>query len=159
MMRLKRRRPVVPAITLLVLLGAGGAFAHSVQYAVQQKGYAVRTFYTEKDPAAYSRYELYGPGDKEPHQIGQTDRNGYVGFVPDRPGIWTLRIWGESGHGFHGVSTEIRVGDDLNLEGFSKPLLATHTKFITGIGIILGIFGVYALWASRRGGTGEGSKS
>jgi nickel transport protein len=126
------------------------AEAHSINYLVQQKGMAVRAYYSENDPAAYSQYELYGPGDNEPHQIGRTDKNGYVAFVPDRQGIWKLQIWGESNHGYHGVTTEINVDKDLGLESFSKPLVATYTKFVTGISLIIGIFGLYALWLSRN---------
>jgi nickel transport protein len=137
---------------LLALTGAGEARAHSINYQVEHKGMAIRAFYSGTDPAAYSQYELYGPGDKEPYQTGRTDRNGYVGFVPDRPGAWRLQIWGESSHGFHGVTTEIRVDKALGLESFSKPLVATYTKFVTGISLVFGIFGVYALWLSRKQG-------
>jgi len=126
------------------------AEAHSINYLVQQKGMAVRAYYSENDPAAYSQYELYGPGDKEPHQIGRTDKNGYIAFVPDRMGTWKLQIWGESSHGYHGVTTEINVDKDLGLESFSKPLVATYTKFVTGISLIIGLFGLYALWLSRK---------
>jgi len=124
--------------------------AHSINYLVEQKGMAVRAYYAENDPAAYSEYELYGPGDKEPHQTGRTDKNGYVAFVPDRPGIWKLQIWGESQHGYHGVTTEITVDKDLRLVSFSKPLVAAYTKIITGVSLIFGLFGLYALWLSHR---------
>ena len=138
-------------ITLALLLtGVPLAMAHSINYQVEQKGMAVRAYYSEKDTAAYSQYELFGPGDKQPHQTGRTDKNGYIGFVPDRPGIWKLQVWGESTHGFHGVTTEIKVDKALGLEGFSKPLVATYTKFITGISLVFGLFGVYSLWLSRK---------
>jgi hypothetical protein len=42
------------------------------------------------------------------------------------------------------------VDKELNLESFSKPLVAAHTKLITGLSLIFGIFGVYALWRSRK---------
>ncbi len=135
---------------LLVADAAVQAEAHSINYLVEQKGMAIRAYYSENDPAAYSQYELYGPGDKEPHQTGRTDKNGYVAFLPDRPGIWKLQVWGESTHGYHGVTTEINVDKNLGLESFSKPLVATYTKFVTGISLIIGVFGLYALWLSRR---------
>ena len=136
---------------ILASLSAPAAQAHTIHYDVQQKAMAVHVYYSEKDPAAYSRYELYGPGDKEPHQTGRTDKNGFLGFVPDRPGTWKLQVWGESSHGFHGVTTEIKVDHALNLESFSKPLVATYTKLVTGISVAFGVFGVYALWVSRGG--------
>jgi len=147
------RRQNIQVFLIFVMIIVGivvQAEAHSINYLVQQKGMAVRAYYSENDPAAYSQYELYGPGDNEPHQIGRTDKNGYVAFVPDRQGIWKLQIWGESNHGYHGVTTEINVDKDLGLESFSKPLVATYTKFVTGISLIIGIFGLYALWLSRN---------
>jgi nickel transport protein len=134
----------------LVSVGGPPAHAHSIHYEVKQAGVSVRAYYSETDPAAYSQYELFGPGDKEPHQTGRTDRNGYVSFFPDRAGVWKLQVWGESSHGFHGFSTEITVDKVLGLAGFSKPLIATYTKAVTGIGIAFGLFGLYSLWASRR---------
>jgi nickel transport protein len=150
-------RIVRPLLFVPILLVSSGpaAYAHSIHYDVQQKGMAVRVYYSEKDPAAYSQYELYGPGDKEPHQTGRSDNNGYIGFVPDRPGTWKLRVWGESSHGFHGVTTEIKVDQALSLESFSKPLIATYTKLVTGISIAFGLFGLYALWASRGAASKE----
>jgi nickel transport protein len=140
---------------LLAVFSAPAAQAHSIHYDVQQKAIAVHIYYSEKDPAAYSRYELYGPGDKEPHQTGRTDKNGFLGFVPDRPGTWKLQVWGESSHGFHGLTTDIQVDQALNFESFSKPLVATYTKQVTGISVAFGVFGVYALWVSR----GRGSRA
>jgi nickel transport protein len=136
-------------LPFLAVLAGPAAQAHSIHYDVQQKAIAVHIYYSEKDPAAYSRYELYGPGDTEPHQTGRTDKNGFLGFVPDRPGTWRLQVWGESSHGFHGLTTEIQVDQALNLESFSKPLVATYTKLVTGISVAFGVFGVYALWVSR----------
>jgi nickel transport protein len=134
----------------MVLLSASALYAHTVNYDVQQKGIAVRIFYAAEDPASYSEYEVIGPGDELPHQTGRTDRNGFVAFVPDRQGIWKVKVLGESAHGFHGVTTEITVDKDLNLESFKKPLAATYTKLVTGISLIIGIFGLYALISSRK---------
>lgn len=123
---------------------------HSIHYAVVQNGISVRFFYSANDPASYSEYEVYGPGDNQPHQTGRTDRNGYVSFFPERPGIWKVKMMGESSHGFHGVTIDVNVNQSLGLESFSKPLVATHTKLITGVSIIFGLFGIYALWRSRK---------
>jgi nickel transport protein len=124
---------------------------HSISYQVEQKGIALRSFYSAKDPASYSQYEIWGPGDREdlPHQTGRTDKNGFLAFVPDRAGTWKVRVWGESSHGYHGFTTEVKVDKELNLVSFSKPLLAVHTKLITGLSLIFGIFGIYAFLRSR----------
>lgn len=127
-----------------------GAWGHSLHYDVQQKGVSVRIFYAENNPASYSEYELFGPGDKEPHQIGRTDKNGFLSFLPDRAGTWRIKAWGESSHGFHGVTIEVNVDQNFQVQSFSKPLLATHTKLMVGISLIFGLFGIYALWKSRK---------
>jgi nickel transport protein len=126
--------------------------AHTVNYAVEQKSVvAVRVFYTADDPANYAEFEVYGPeGGDLPYQAGRTDRNGFVAFVPDRQGIWKVKVLGESAHGYHGVTVEVKVDKDLNLESFKKPLAAQYTKFVTGISLIIGIFGIYALISSRK---------
>jgi nickel transport protein len=146
---------LVSLVLLAMLFVTSAAMAHSINYQVEQKGMAVRAYYSEKDTASYSQYELYGPGDKEPHQTGRTDKNGYLAFVPDRAGIWKLQVWGESTHGFHGVTTEIKVDKALGLEGFSKPMLAAYTKYVTGISLIIGIFGIFGFVASRKKTTPE----
>ena len=124
--------------------------AHTVNYEVQQKGVALRIFYAADDPASYSEYEILAPGEDLPHQTGRTDKNGFCAFVPDRRGVWAVKVLGESSHGFHGVTIEVKINEDLDLESFKKPLAATYTKLVTGIGLILGIFGLYAIVTTRR---------
>jgi nickel transport protein len=149
-MKSRRPRQVLSSCIFLCLLTASVALGHTVNYDVQQKGTAVRIFYTALDPASYSDYEVYGPGDTLPHQTGRTDKNGFATFVPDRPGSWKVKVLGESSHGFHGVTIDVTVTDTLDLKTFSKPLVATSTKLITGISLIVGLFGIYALIKSRK---------
>ncbi len=138
-------------VAILTMLSAVPSLpAHTVNYEVQQKGVAVRVFYGADDPASYSEYEVFAPGVDLPHQTGRTDKNGFVTFTPDHKGLWRIKVLGESAHGFHGATIEVNVDKDLNLESFKKPLAATYTKLTTGIGIILGLFGIYALVTSRK---------
>jgi nickel transport protein len=147
---MKRKPHLFSILFLSILLSASILDAHTVNYEVQQKGIAVRIFYAADDPASYSEYEIFGPGAKLPHQTGRTDKNGFVSFVPDRQGVWTVKVLGESSHGYHGVTMEVKVDKDLNLESFKKPLVATYTKLVTGISLIIGLFGIYALIRSRK---------
>lgn len=126
--------------------------AHTVNYDVQQKSVAaVKVFYTVDDPASYAEFEVYAPeGGDLPHQTGRTDRNGFASFIPDRQGAWKVKVLGESAHGYHGVTVEVKVDKDLNLESFKKPLAAQYSKFVTGISLIIGLFGIYALISTRK---------
>lgn len=135
---------------MLLLLIYSGAEAHSIHYQVENKGISARIFYSPDDPASYSEYEIFGPGDKIPHQKGRTDKNGFVSFLPDRAGKWLIKVWGESDHGYHGTQIEITVNESLLMESFKKPLVATYTKAIVGLGIIGWMFGLWAIWRMRH---------
>ncbi len=131
---------------MLLLLFYSGAEAHSIHYQVENKGISARIFYSADDPASYSGYKIFGPGDTIPHKKGRTDKNGFVSFLPDREGIWTIKARGESAHGLHAVQIEVKVNEGMFMESFKKPLVATHTKIIVGIGLMGWVFGAVALY-------------
>ncbi len=126
------------------------AEAHSVEYQVENRGISARFFFLPNDPASYSGYEIFGPGDTNPYQKGRTDKNGVASFLPDRPGKWIIKMIAESEHGGHASNVEIDVKEGLLMESFSKPLVAAHAKFFVGAGLLLGVFGIWALWTARR---------
>jgi nickel transport protein len=140
---------ILYAIMLLLLIYSG-AEAHSVHYQVENKGISARIFYSADAPASYSQFEIFGPGDKIPHQKGRTDKNGFVSFLPDRAGVWIIKVFGESDHGYHGALIEVRVNEGMFMESFKKPLAATHTKAIVGIGLMGWVFGAMALFRRNR---------
>ena len=137
-------------IMLLSLLIVSGAEAHSVEYQVENRGISARFFFLPNEPASYSPYDVFGPGDTIPHQKGRTDKNGVVSFLPDRPGTWRIKMIAESEHGGHAASVEIHVKEGLLMDSFSKPLVAGHTKLFIGAGVFLSVLGIWALWSSRR---------
>jgi len=146
---------------LLPLLAVSLAEAHSVEYQVENRGISARFFFLPNDPANYSPYEIFAPGEDIPYQKGRTDKNGVVSFLPDRPGKWRIKVTAESEHGGHAASVEIDVKEGLLMESFSKPLVASYVKFFVGAGLLLSVFGMWALWTARRrkpesisGGTG-----
>jgi nickel transport protein len=137
-------------LVLFPLLIASRAEAHSIEYQVENRGISARFFFLPNDPANYSLYEILGPGDKIPYQKGRTDKNGVVSFLPDRPGRWTIKVIAESEHGGHAANVEIEVKEGLLMDSFSKPLVASHTKLAVGIGLLLSVFGMWALWTARK---------
>jgi hypothetical protein len=44
--------------------------AHTTNYEVRQTGIATRIFYSADDPASYSEFEIFAPGDPVPYQTG-----------------------------------------------------------------------------------------
>jgi len=137
-------------LVLLLLLPVSIAETHSVDYQVENKGISARIFFGADEPASYSPYEIFGPDDTVPHQKGRTDKNGFVSFVPDRPGKWLIKVAAESEHGGHAANIEILVDDVLNLDSFKKPLIATYSKLAVIFGVLFGMAGIYAYWTSRR---------
>jgi len=49
---------------LLLILIHLKAEAHTIYYQVENRGISARVFYSEDEPASYSQYEIFGPGDK-----------------------------------------------------------------------------------------------
>jgi len=142
---------VILILSVIMIWGTeGNLYAHTIHYEVQPKGISAKIFYTQSDPASYSEYEIYGPGDTEPYQIGRTNRAGFLSFLPDRPGIWKIKVLGESSHGFHGITFDVKVDKAFNLESFEKPLVAKHTKMMVGVSVIFGLFGIISLYLSRK---------
>lgn len=137
-------------LLLLSLLTVSGAEAHSVEYRVENKGISTRVFFGANEPAAYSPFEIFGPGDTIPHQKGRTDKNGFVSFLPDRAGTWSIKVVAESEHGGHAANIAIQVNEGLFMESFKKPLVADYAKLSVGAGVLLGMFGLWALWTARR---------
>ena len=121
------------------------AMAHALHYWVENRGISARVFYAEDDPASYSPYEIFGPGDKIPYQKGRTDRNGFVSFLPDRRRVWIINVSGGSEHGMHRVRIEVNVKENLFMDSFKKPLVAQYTKAFVGISFLLALFGLWAL--------------
>ena len=141
---------ILIASATVVHLSASEVSGNTIHYEVQPKGLSVKVFYAVNDPASYSEYEVFGPGDTEPYQVGRTDRSGVLSFLPDRQGTWRVKVIGESSHGFHGVTIEVKVDQAFQLESFNKPILAQHTKVVVGLSVIFGLFGLVALYLSRR---------
>jgi len=136
-------RPITLALALCLLFFAAIASAHGIHYRVDEKGVSVRFFYTRDDPTSYSSYEIFAPGETIPHKTGRTDKNGFVSFLPDKAGTWTVAVAGESDHGLHAKTITIEINEGLFVESFQKPLVAEYITAFIGLSIILFL---YSLW-------------
>jgi len=122
-------------------------FAHEVNYQVKgAQGVCVSFFFAGGEPVDYAEIEVYAPGEKIPFQKARTDRNGIFCFMPDKKGVWKVIAKGTTEHGLHGAFVEIKIKEDLSIEEFKKPLIASYTKFFIVIGIagwLIGFAGIY----------------
>lgn len=142
--------PLRLAITLWIL--SCPVWAHTVNYSVDGKQAVVVTVILgDEEAASFSEYEVFSPDDPEmPFQLGRTDAAGRLAFLPDRAGTWRVKVEADSQHGLHGVQFEVEVGEDQKVKSYNKPLVATHTRLLVGIGILLGLFGLLNLWRRER---------
>jgi nickel transport protein len=142
---------------LLFLIGlcfSKTLFAHEVNYQVKgAQGVCVSFFFTGGEPMDYAEIEVYAPEEKIPFQKARTDRNGIFCFMPDKKGVWKVIAKGETEHGLHGAEVEVKVKEDLSIEGFKKPLVATYTKVFIAFGIVgwlIGLAGIYLFLKEKK---------
>jgi nickel transport protein len=96
---------------LLLVLLASNAGAHAVDFQVDHaQATVVQLTYRDGTPFAFESYEISTPGDWKSFQIGHTDLEGRLSFIPDRPGDWSIKVHSADGHG---IQTTIHVDDNL----------------------------------------------
>lgn len=137
------------SIYLLYLFFLQNLFAHEVNYQVKEaQGVCVSFFFAGGESMSHAEVEVYAPNENIVFQKARADKNGIFCFMPDKAGIWKLISIGDSEHGMHGAQVEIKVKDDLSIESFKKPLVATYTKFFIALGVVgwlVGLVGIY-MW-------------
>lgn len=102
------------------------------------------------DPIIFAEVKIYAPqNDSIEFANGRTDRVGRFAFVPDRPGMWTVRLVVESDHGPHLFTGEFEVDEVMDVVPF------VHggnwwERGVAGGGLLLAISGWSAYWLERR---------
>lgn len=134
---------------LLVLLPAASvpAVAHSVDHRVAAGEASVVTLSAGGQPLADASYRVYSPEPGPPFAAGRTDRLGRVSFLPDRAGAWRVVVSAADGHGASVVVTVDEAGEvsQVSAAGPSRP-----ARIAAGVGYLLGVAGLLALWKARR---------
>ncbi|MEF3191615.1 MAG: hypothetical protein K6347_03560 [Campylobacterales bacterium] len=128
-------------ITLVALM----LHAHELLHAPVEGAYALRFFYADNTPFAYETVEIYAPGESVAFQTGVTDKLGRFAFVPDRPGNWKIKAFSANGHG---ATVTIHVTETLQSQ--TDDFWSHYAKIATGLGIIGTLFGLVALYQSRK---------
>jgi nickel transport protein len=146
----------------LLACHAGRALAHEVLHEVRRgEAVAVRVYESDGDPVAQARFEVYSPVDvSKPWVIGQTDRSGWLAFVPQGPGRWRVRVIPADGHG---LDVQVEVAPPAPaaaaMPASSSPLPSQQTPPegragsplgpLLGVGLIAVVFAALVL-ARRR---------
>jgi nickel transport protein len=130
-------------LLLIVLPAAGHELHHDV---VRGEAVVVRLFQADGSPFAMQRYRLFRAGEPSPYQVGRSDIEGRIAFVPDRAGDWRLEAYAEDGHG-----VDLRLSTDAaGAVVGERPPFERHTRLIAGVGTLLGLFGLLALFLKSR---------
>jgi nickel transport protein len=145
------------AVAALALLAATPAAAHEVRHEVQRgRAIAVRATYADGEPLAYCEAEVYAPADgKIPWQKGRTDREGWVAFVPGRPGTWRVRVVDSTGHGLVaevGVDAADRAAAPAAEAPGARRALAPVLRPLLAVAVIGAVFAALSWRARRRAG-------
>lgn len=140
-------RKIFAWFLLLTALG----YAHSVDYQVDSaQAIVVTARFGDEDVASYSPFEVFRPQEKIAFQTGRTDQLGRVVFAPDKPGTWLIKVQAESTHGLHGISVPIEVGPNAVIVQYKRPLVATHTKLLVGVSLLIGFFGLLSFFRKNQ---------
>lgn len=131
-----------------LLLASGQTLAHDLQHNVSgEQAVVVRLFYVNDAPFTFEQYEIFRDGEKLPYQVGRTDSQGRIAFLPDRAATWRIRTLSEDGHGM-----EFRLTTDAAaaVTSAEKPAYERYGRIVVGVAVILGIFGLLNLFLKRR---------
>ena len=136
------------AATFLLSLGSSLARAHDILYETRISPSAVvlRFHFPDHSPLAFEAYEIFADGEKNPIQVGRTDRKGQVAFLAEGGGAWRIKVVSEDGHG---AEFAFSTDKDLTVVTHEKPLVERYPKLFTGLGIILSLFGLLSLFINR----------
>lgn len=131
----------------ILLLLAQAAQAHEVRHEVTAASAAVvKLSYADGSPFAYEKFELYAEGKDRPQQVGNTDSEGRVTFVPGEIRHWRLRAFSADGHG---VDLRFELAAPAPTQ-ISAAAPAREERLALGLALILGAFGAYQLYLKKR---------
>jgi len=142
------RRAVRGLLALLVLVSAT-VQGHGVEHRVEHREAVVVTLqYASGRAFSHEAYEIYQPGSDTPFQVGQTDAQGRLAFVPHQAGRWQVEATSPGGHG---TRFELQA-DPANSQVQAADSSGSHLPAaLLGVVLILGLFAALALWYRRRG--------
>jgi nickel transport protein len=132
------------------MLYAPWAAAHEVLHeVVYGKAIALKAFFADGEPLAYTEYQIFSPVDpKIPHQKGRTDRDGYLAFVPSVPGSWQVKVTEPTGHGLD-ITILSSPPTQKAVPGMAS--WAFTLRPVLGIALILVLFSSLYFFYRRKG--------
>lgn len=134
----------------LVLLTAH-AWAHEVDLeSSHQEAAVVRLTYADGQPFAFEAYELYLPERDVPDQVGRTDRQGRVVFLPGTRPEWRLKAYSADGHGVDRILDLMISPADGACPVGANASPPRSLLLLTGASVLFGLFGLVQLFLGKR---------
>jgi nickel transport protein len=140
-------------VLALVLAWHGNAFAHGATCRQAGGPVAVECLYDSGSPMAFCDVAVYGAASGDSVILtGATDAAGRFAFVPGSGGPWRVVVDDGMGHSARaeitGADPAAKAGGESGGARGGRP--GRLYGGIAGVGVIFGIFGIYALARSRR---------
>lgn len=149
-------RYLIFAITALF---SSGVYAHSLHVLAQYDGNTVtgKAYYSDMTPAAETYVEIIKNHQDKPVIEGKTDRQGKFSFALTDGHIVKVIVEGEEGHRASTIADKI-TPDSNSSSGLAlvrEDIAQLRDKMfirdiLGGVGYILGIVGLWALWQANR---------
>jgi nickel transport protein len=123
------------------------AWAHEVHHRIETSAAVVVTLtYANGQPFAYEKYALTPAGQETPQQVGNTDAQGRIAFVPGAMEKWRVQATSADGHG-------VNLDFTVPLTGITATTAESTPRWLLamlGLSLIFGIFGLIQLLAKKK---------
>jgi len=124
---------------LLVLFFTGMLSAHNLKHTVSwEESMTITLQFIKEGDFSFQSYEVYAPKTKIPFQVGRSDAQGRVVFLPDHSGKWRVKIFSEDGHG---KIIEVDIDKSKNGQKIVQNTSA-EGRLLLGFLLLFSIFGV-----------------
>ncbi len=129
-------------LAALALLSAD-ARAHDLQHTIR-RGDAVVITVTFPDgmPFSFESFELFAESDSIPFQVGRSDAQGRIVFLPDSARTCRVRAFAHDGHG---IDITFATEGWEALPDAQRAPLSRLTRILVGVALVFGLFGVLVL--------------
>jgi nickel transport protein len=147
-------------------LAAGPAAAHETFHEVRQgAAIAVRAWESDGEPLARVPFEVYSPAEPgSAWTTGRTDRDGWLAFVPDRPGRWRVRVIEAAGHGIDvgvealappaappaGAAPDLSSAASPQADRPASPGASYLVRLVLGLAVLGAVFAALVLARRKR---------
>lgn len=131
-------------LVLLCLCCTATVHAHELESRVgRAEAVVLQLRFAGAQPFADQAYQIYYADEIRPRQVGRSDAQGRIVFLPDAPGPYRIKTQSEDGHG--GVyALELDAAGGVVLEGTAPA--DRWTRALTGVALVFGGFGVLAMF-------------